>query len=366
MMKNKGFTLIELLAVIIILAIIALISVPTILNIIEKSKEKADLETFRNIYNAAELYYANNLINKENIDSSINVYDKLELKGSKPENVQVYINQDGKIQLASTINGKCYMKSFNSDISDINGTDDASCEFDNDSPEIVNLSDEATETTFTFKVKITDSSGPIKYYFYQKNDGLYELKSSGKVESGAEISYEYNCPSHLKYTLKVVAKDQNNNESYLEINVGPNCFVAGTKVYTEDGYKNIEDIKVGEKVYALDLETNNQELKEVKRTILSKSNELYYLKIDDELVQVTPRHQFYIIDKGWVRAYDLEVGDQVMTKLGNKKIQDIDYKKLDEPIDVYNLEVEGLHNYLVTEYSILVHNKGSMQYEIKN
>ena len=44
---------------------------------------------------------------------------------------------------------------------------------------------------------------------------------------------------------------------------------------TEDGYKNIEDIKVGEKVYALDLETNNQELKEkhdyyVKRVMNSE------------------------------------------------------------------------------------------------
>lgn len=40
-MNKKGFTLIELLAVIVILAIIMVIAVPQILNVIDKSREKA-------------------------------------------------------------------------------------------------------------------------------------------------------------------------------------------------------------------------------------------------------------------------------------------------------------------------------------
>ncbi|RUT31981.1 type II secretion system protein [Paenibacillus zeisoli] len=54
--EEKGFTLIELLAVIVILGIIAVIAIPLISNIINKSKDDADLATARQVYDAARLY----------------------------------------------------------------------------------------------------------------------------------------------------------------------------------------------------------------------------------------------------------------------------------------------------------------------
>lgn len=53
---EKGFTLIELLAVIVILAVIAVIAVPLISNIINKSKQDADVATANQIYQAARMY----------------------------------------------------------------------------------------------------------------------------------------------------------------------------------------------------------------------------------------------------------------------------------------------------------------------
>ena len=41
------------------------------------------------------------------------------------------------------------------------------------------------------------------------------------------------------------------------------CFIAGTKVAVENGYKNIEDIKSGDYVYSYNLETKTKELKQV-------------------------------------------------------------------------------------------------------
>jgi type IV pilus assembly protein PilA len=54
--NQKGFTLIELLAVIVILGIIAVIAIPLIGNVINNSKESADVATARQVYDAARLY----------------------------------------------------------------------------------------------------------------------------------------------------------------------------------------------------------------------------------------------------------------------------------------------------------------------
>lgn len=54
--EEKGFTLIELLAVLVIIAIIAVIAIPLIGNIINNSREGADVATARQVYDASRLY----------------------------------------------------------------------------------------------------------------------------------------------------------------------------------------------------------------------------------------------------------------------------------------------------------------------
>lgn len=58
---QKGFTLIELLAVIVILGIIAVIAIPLIGNIINNSKDNADVATARQVYDAARMYVVGEL-----------------------------------------------------------------------------------------------------------------------------------------------------------------------------------------------------------------------------------------------------------------------------------------------------------------
>ena len=128
---------------------------------------------------------------------------------------------------------------------------------------------------------------------------------------------------------------------------------------TENGLKNIEDIKVGDKVYSVNVSTNITELKPVLQTFLNKSTEICKIYIGNEIIETTPRHQFYVVDKGWVRAYELEEGD-VLFGEENRTIDKIEMEYYqDNPVNVYNLTVEGHHNYLITEYQLLVHNVAS-------
>ena len=48
-----------------------------------------------------------------------------------------------------------------------------------------------------------------------------------------------------------------------------------------------------------------------------------------------------------------------VTEEGTMEITSVEYERLEKPIKVYNFEVEDEHTYLVTKYSILVHNAGS-------
>ncbi len=113
-MKKKGFTLIELLAVIIILAVIALISVPIILNVIEKARKSAFLDSAYGIMETAETYYATTLIFEEKPKQLFTFPgDKtLSFKGTRPKSGYVEINDEGRIEL-QLYNGKwCAYKNY--------------------------------------------------------------------------------------------------------------------------------------------------------------------------------------------------------------------------------------------------------------
>lgn len=134
------------------------------------------------------------------------------------------------------------------------------------------------------------------------------------------------------------------------------CFVAGTKVAVENGYKNIEDVKSGDYVYSYNLETNKKELKKVLETFIHQKDEIYTLKVNNQLIYTTEEHPFYVINKGWINAEKLKFNDKLLSiKTGPTNIQNI--SKRNNKTYVYNFEVEDNHNYLITKEDLLVHNK---------
>lgn len=71
------------------------------------------------------------------------------------------------------------------------------------------------------------------------------------------------------------------------------CFVAGTLVMTEDGYKNIEDIATGDRVI-----THNNRFKKVIKPMVNTADHLYNLSLMcSEDLQGTEEHPFYVREK---------------------------------------------------------------------
>ena len=138
----------------------------------------------------------------------------------------------------------------------------------------------------------------------------------------------------------------------------PTCFTGDTEVYTDNGLVCIEEIEVGDSVWAYNPETGETELKEVLNVWVKETDEILHVSTSDgETIDTTTNHPFYVEEKGWVAAGDLEVGDVLCTADGDEvEVTDLELEKLAEPITVYNLEVEDFHTYFVGEYGVLVHN----------
>lgn len=133
------------------------------------------------------------------------------------------------------------------------------------------------------------------------------------------------------------------------------CFVAGTKITLEDGsQKNIEDVKVGEKVLSFNgLEKETSVVGEINK---HEVNNIIKLSFDSDItITTTYEHPFFVVGKNWVKAKDLLIGDVALNVNGGQTIlKQIEY--YDDTQTVYNLlNVSPNHNFYAN--NILVHNK---------
>jgi len=148
------------------------------------------------------------------------------------------------------------------------------------------------------------------------------------------------------------------------------CFIAGTKVTMSDGtLKNIEDIKVGDKIKG---HKGNNEVIKLDPTLLG-DRKLYSFN-DNEHYFFTSEHPF-MTEEGWksikpektkerdgIELYnqlegELRVGDKLITENGPIEIADIKSKEINSPeMPLYNFNVSNDNSYIADGY--VVHNKG--------
>jgi len=138
--------------------------------------------------------------------------------------------------------------------------------------------------------------------------------------------------------------------------VSPYCFIAGTAVLTAAGSVAIEKIKAGDMVWAWDEETEDVALKEVVETYVNETEELIHVFVDGEEIVTTAAHPFYSPIKGWTDAVQLRAGDILVLVNGEYVVvEKVQHEILEDPITVYNFQVEDYHTYYVAN-GVLVHN----------
>ncbi|MDE5778261.1 MAG: hypothetical protein K2I10_07165, partial [Lachnospiraceae bacterium] len=135
------------------------------------------------------------------------------------------------------------------------------------------------------------------------------------------------------------------------------CFVAGTLVNTAEGEKNIEEVQEGDYVLAENPETGEQGYRKVVRTFIREKYTIIHVFIGSEEIETTEEHPFYVEGVGFVPASELRAGDIIRTSdVENLPIDRVETEELEEPVLVYNFEVEDFHTYYVSGLGVLVHN----------
>ena len=136
------------------------------------------------------------------------------------------------------------------------------------------------------------------------------------------------------------------------------CFAAGTIVQTPEGPLPIETLIPGQLVFAK-AEDESIGIYSIIECINTLSSTLYHLEIErTSFIIATRNHPVFVVDKGWIKVKDLEVGNQLISLTGSKvSITKIIREQLAEPVSTYNLHIQDVHSYFVGDGpSIWVHN----------
>ncbi|WP_268768669.1 polymorphic toxin-type HINT domain-containing protein, partial [Leptospira weilii] len=159
------------------------------------------------------------------------------------------------------------------------------------------------------------------------------------------------------------------------------CFTAGTLVWTQEGLREIEEIKVGEKVLSWDEKTREMSYQPVIELFRRNTTLLFDLETEyGTVIETTWNHPFWsrreevvLADSNvsssygvtetatlkqtetWRKTKDLRVGDELLLTTGEWICVTEVREYIVETTKVYNIEVDVNHTYFVAD-GVLVHN----------
>ena len=155
------------------------------------------------------------------------------------------------------------------------------------------------------------------------------------------------------------------------------CFVPGTLVHTERGLVSIEELHIGDMVFAREEDSvqGTQGLRSITEKFETHPTELVEISIDrsgdlvaDDVIIATPEHPIWINEeRKFIRAISLQKNQSVsLVNAGSARIVDVKscHAEPGKRFTTYNFEVEEFHTYFVGKFGIWVHNTGRAPCEI--
>lgn len=142
------------------------------------------------------------------------------------------------------------------------------------------------------------------------------------------------------------------------------CITGDTLINTTEGMIRIDEL-VGKSGYVntIDPETNKPCIK--KFTDVRKTREnanVMIIGLQTGKLRLTPDHKV-LTTEGWKTASELKFKDRIITNDGKTVMV---YFRLNQTdlIDVYNMEVEDVHCFAVTNDNVIIHNCDALRYGI--
>lgn len=195
--------------------------------------------------------------------------------------------------------------------------------------------------SFIIKEKYKCAKSPI--YYLNTYGHVFDAKKK-KISKMKCFSYQERCVKDFdKYQNNIVLKSRQ-------------CLPRNTFVDTPDGPKAIQDLQVGDFLYSYNLEINKVEVDTVSDVWCSGDKQCISIEFDNtEKVESGENHPFYEINKkDWIRACDLNVGDEILnSKKEKSKVEKIEKTEIKKCFDVSVVKNE---NFLIN--GLLVHNTG--------
>ncbi len=128
------------------------------------------------------------------------------------------------------------------------------------------------------------------------------------------------------------------------------CFPDGTQVLLEDGTRAIEDVRVGDRVVAMD-DKGELYVVRVQAAKTRRADQLVHVDLGTRTLRVTPRHPLLVNDE-WVDAGEIRPGDALTTPSGRVTVRNVGYEH--GPVRVHTLSVGAPHTFFAD--GVLAHN----------
>ena len=182
--------------------------------------------------------------------------------------------------------------------------------------------------------------------------------ANSKPKQKRKINRDVDVPNNRRNRQRDIPNQRRNGQGNPNQRRQGCSFSPDTIVATQDGDKPIAKIEIGDIVMGYSEVAGAVSFMHVTATHSEHHETTLDVTIDGELVHTTDEHPFFVIndDEGeWVKAKDLQVGDVIFNTMGKDGIVEV-VEVIAEPQTMYNLSVQLVASYFVSDGQWLVHN----------